>query len=303
VPVDGSLLEPVEEPEPVEPLLEPVEPEPEDPVLEPVEPVPVEPEVEESVEPELEPERPPLDDVSELPEVEPVEPVDPEPEPMEPVPLPEVEPPVELDEPEEPSDITSSFCTFMESPEPEKLARTWSPSLMSLIDARAPSFVTSVLESTFSVFPCTSSVLFERSNWLTRPETSLPVLADAEALSEEPVLLLPRVPLEEPDAEPLVPGVELLVEEPLDGSLVELPLEPMLPDDPVLLLPDEPLIEPDELVPEPLVVESSAAIAFVPANVSTPAASATHAFHPICFIRSSPSAWSRPHVGPVLLER
>lgn len=41
-------------------------------------------------------------------------------------------------------------CTFIVSPEPEKLARTWSPSLMSLIDARLPSFSTSVLESIFS---------------------------------------------------------------------------------------------------------------------------------------------------------
>jgi hypothetical protein len=41
-------------------------------------------------------------------------------------------------------------CTFIVSPEPEKLARTWSPSLMSFSEARLPSFITSVLESSLS---------------------------------------------------------------------------------------------------------------------------------------------------------
>jgi hypothetical protein len=83
--------------------------------------------------------------------LEPEEPGDVE-EPDEPLGLCEPEEPV-LPEPE-PPDITSMRCTC----EPEKLARTWSPSLMSERDARCPSFMICVLSSTLS---CSESCFFD----------------------------------------------------------------------------------------------------------------------------------------------
>ena len=81
--------------------------------------------------------------------------------------------PVELlpEEPVWPADMMSSFFTLSVSPDPEKLARTCTPSLMSSSVARLPSFITCVLESTFSVLslPASVSVLFERSKLCTRP--------------------------------------------------------------------------------------------------------------------------------------
>jgi hypothetical protein len=105
-------------------------------------------------------------------------------DPLVPVPLPEREselPDVLLPEvpelllpeldPVEPDDMMSSFFTLSVSPEPEKLARTCTPSLMSSREARLPSFITSVLESTLRVLSLPESVrvLFERSKLWTRP--------------------------------------------------------------------------------------------------------------------------------------
>jgi hypothetical protein len=88
---------------------------------------------------------------------------------------------VEPVEPAEPALITSMRLTWSVSPEPEKLARTWSPSMMSVSDACCPSFMTRVSSSTFSFlseFAIVSS--FEvRSNFSTLPLSSF---ADALAL-------------------------------------------------------------------------------------------------------------------------
>jgi hypothetical protein len=123
---------PVEEPEPVdEPDPEPIEPEPLVEESVPVVPEPLVPVV--PVEPDVE-------SLVDEPEVEVPEDVPPEDVPVEPV----------VDEPIEPCDVTSMRWTFIVSPDPEKLARIWSPSLMSFSDARLPSFSTSVLESILS---------------------------------------------------------------------------------------------------------------------------------------------------------
>jgi hypothetical protein len=120
---------------------------------------------------------------------------------------------------------------------------------MSLIDAREPSFVTSVVESSFSVFPESVSVLFERSKFSMRPVSSsaLPVLVvplDAVALlgSVLPLLAEPMLPLLAEPMLPLLPlpladdpgSVELLPEdadpdgEPIEPWLVSLVLLPGL---------------------------------------------------------------------------
>ena len=67
--------------------------------------------------------------------------------------------------------MMSSVWTLSVSPEPEKLARTRSPSLMSSMEAREPSFITCVLESTLSFLslPERVSSFFERSKFWTRP--------------------------------------------------------------------------------------------------------------------------------------
>ena len=151
---------------------------------------------------------------------------------------------------------------------------------MSLIVAFVPSFVTSVDESTFSVFPDSVSVLFERSRFSTRPISSLALalpLADAvasglvlpgvEVLGL--VLLLPVLP------EVLV-EVSLLVVEPV--------VEPVAESEPA-----EPVVLLEPIVPwlEPLLSLSSASVV-LPAKVSSPAVSATAALHPIFLIVSSP---------------
>jgi hypothetical protein len=134
------------------------------------------------------------------------------------------------------------------SPDPEKLARTWSPSLMSLIEARLPSRSTSVLESTFSGCPATVSVLLDRSNRSTDPWTSDDVEVESvvdEAVAPELSVVPPVVPLL--DIEPEV-EVEVSVLVPLvDGEVVPgvdgvVPIEPLLvsavfaeDDDPVVL--------------------------------------------------------------------
>ena len=120
----------------------------------------LDPEPLEPVEPELEPGEPEL------------EPDEPEPiEPEEPLRL-------EPEEPVEPFDITSICVTWSVSPEPEKLARTSSPGLMSLSDACCPFFVTCVLSLTLSA---SVSCFFDLSNFSTLPVTSLPLaLEDVE---------------------------------------------------------------------------------------------------------------------------
>jgi hypothetical protein len=181
--------------------------------------------------------------------------------------------PVELlpEEPVWPADMMSSFFTLSVSPEPEKLARTWSPSLMSSREARLPSFCTFVVESSFRVLslPESVSVLFERSKLWTRPWSEskwpldeepveaieplesddlsllLPVLGELELLLElgEAELLLEPVPLD------AVESRELPVDEPLWPIVLEVsvPLDELPPIVPLLesrLEPVEPLVLP-----------------------------------------------------------
>jgi hypothetical protein len=106
-----------------------------------------------------------------------------------------------------------------------------------LIDAREPSLVTSVLESTFSVFPESVSVLLERSKFSTRPVSSfawLPV-DEAVALPVEPLEPEPIDPLE--PVEPVEPIDPVEPVEPLDAVLPVDPLEPVDALLSVLLLP------------------------------------------------------------------
>jgi hypothetical protein len=219
-------------PEPPVPVLEPVEPDevPLPPGLVPVE-VPVPPEL-----------VPPVDEPEPLPAVSlelPVPPMLPEP--------PEVEDPlVSVDEPDrlllvvdEPADpvvpalITSMRLTWSESPVPEKLARTWSPSLMSVIVPCCPSFITCVSSLTLSFLSEFASVSsFESlSNFSTVPVSccALEVLMPLDAVApEEPV----------PDVVSLDDPVPLLPIEP-----EPLPVDPV----PLLAVPDEPV--PDEPLP------------------------------------------------------
>jgi hypothetical protein len=161
--------------EPLEPVLVP------DPVASgdvPDDPVPVLPDEEPPVEPPIEPLEPVLD------------PLDPVLDPLEPVSVEEPEePPIEPDEPElpeeEPFGITSIWVTSAVEPEPEKLARTWSPSLMSESDAVRPFFVTCVLSLTLSD---SDSSFFFLSNFWTLPVTSCVPDADADEPIDEPAV-------------------------------------------------------------------------------------------------------------------
>ena len=108
--------------------------------------------------------------------------------PIEPE-LPEEEPPIEpelpvlpvSDEPELPEPF--GMISICDTLEPEKLARTWSPSLMSESDAVWPFFVTCVLGLSRS---WSESWLFFLSNFWTLPVTSLEPDADAVEPIEEP---------------------------------------------------------------------------------------------------------------------
>jgi hypothetical protein len=106
----------------------------------------------------------PLVLVSEPAELDPAEPEEPD-APEEPDDPDEPDEPEEPEEPDEPELMISIFFALTVSPEPEKLARTLTPSLMSSSEARLPSFSTWVLESTLRVLslPESVSVLFERS--------------------------------------------------------------------------------------------------------------------------------------------
>jgi hypothetical protein len=119
---------------------------------------------------------------------------------------------------------------------------------MSLIDAREPSFVTSVVESSFSVFPESVSVLFERSKFSIRPVSSSLLVALDEAIAP----LVSLLEVLEPAAPLVLPGEVLEPEEPT-APLVLLPVvpvlvEPELPAEEPVLLPDvpiEPVLLPD----------------------------------------------------------
>jgi hypothetical protein len=147
-----------DEPDPIEPL-EPVEPD---------EPVELPPTL-----PELEPEPLPVD--------EPVSGDDP---PIEP------EDPVEEPEPVAPAPSTSMRVTWTRDfdGEPERLARTSSPSWIDESEASWPSFITFVFLSTRSFLsePDSVSVLLERSNFSTRPWIWLLLLAPSRVDDEEP---------------------------------------------------------------------------------------------------------------------
>jgi hypothetical protein len=158
------------------------------------------------------------------------------------LPVPPSEP--ELDEPLEPLfDMTSIFVTSL----PEKLARTWSPSLMSESDAGCPFFVTWVDSLTLrdSVSSC-----FDLSNFCTLPVISLPIELEAVEDDGELLLALPDVPalpvleLDEP------PYAELPIEpvEPVEPLFVESLDE--LPDVLGLVLEEPPIRSPDLVEPE-----------------------------------------------------
>jgi hypothetical protein len=169
-----------------------------------------------------------------------------------------------------------------------------------------------VAESTFSVRPSSVSVFAERSNRSMRPASCLPdVLVPDDVLALVSVPVVPELPYVE------LPGV---LEVPVPAVLPVLPLVPVLPVVPelpmlpvpldelvelgVLLVPEE--LEPIEpcceslvfpvlpllvellppLVPPPPLVPCAAARP--PAKVSSPAASATQAPHPIFLMCISP---------------
>lgn len=90
-----------------------------------------------------------------------------------------------------PADVMSRLFAFTVLPEPEKLARTSSPSLMSSKEALEPFFITFVLESSLIVLslPESVNVFFERSNFSTLPWSELPAVADVSLV--EPVLEVP----------------------------------------------------------------------------------------------------------------
>ena len=106
-------------------------------------------------------------------------------------PLVPVDPPLEPVLPVAPADVMSRLFAFTVLPEPEKLARTSSPSLMSSREALEPSFITFVLESSLIVLslPESVNVFFERSNFSTLPWSELPAVADLSLV--EPVLEVP----------------------------------------------------------------------------------------------------------------
>src|SRR5512133_3303818 len=102
--------------------------------------------------------------------------------------------------------MTSIRCT---SPVGEKLARTWSPSLMSDSDAGWPFFITCVESLTFSL---SDSWLLDRSSLSTLPVTC--ALLEPEAL--------PGAPVEPEPIDPLL----LLPDDPVPRSELDEPLEP-----------------------------------------------------------------------------
>jgi hypothetical protein len=188
-----------------------------------------------------------------------------------------------------------SICvTCALEPEPEKLARTWSPSLMSESDAVCPFFVTCVLGLSLS---CSESWLLFLSNFWTLPVTSVELDEDAVepiedpepvvSLEVEPPIVDPPVVPEPVVPEPVVEPLEPVppYDEPLepfdDGSVVvslELPLEP----EPIEPEPVEPL---DPLDPEVCAHAGTPATSSpaVPRPATTP--------HPI-FIRLPPCCCS-----------
>jgi hypothetical protein len=134
---------------------------------------------------------------------------------------------------------------------------------MSLIDALVPSsFVISVLESIFSVFPESVSSFLERSTFSTRPLSWFSALDVLAVAPLEPVLPVDAVPLVLGSLELPVPvPLELPLPVPLVlGSLDGVPLldaEPLEVDGEELALPeallgseDEPVPEDDPVVPE-----------------------------------------------------
>ena len=175
-------------------------------------------------------------------------PVEPEPVLLEPDPI-ELPDGDESELPAAPFDMMSMVWTLAVSPAPEKLARTWSPSFRSSMEARVPSFITCVLESTLSVLslPDRVSVLFERSKLWTRPLTESKWPAACPVLPEGLVdALAPLLP-----DRSIVPGV---LEAPVSLPVFELPLpmELPLPIDPERLPPIDPWLESwvEPLVPE-----------------------------------------------------
>jgi hypothetical protein len=143
----------------------------------------------------------------------------------------------------EPFDVMSMASTCGVSPVPEKLARTWSPSLMSSIDARSPSFVTWVPGSTFSIFglPESVRVSFERSKLWTLPlsASKWPIAVPLEGSFEavEPDELPVPIPLEPIPMEFEPEPIDVLPVEPVEsrGLLPRLPWLESWGDDDVLL--------------------------------------------------------------------
>jgi hypothetical protein len=174
-----------------------------------------------------------------VPEVPLDEPGDPEPDgpPIDP---PELEPDEPVLEPEDPELITSIRSTC---PEGEKLARTWSPSLMSASDAGCPFFITCVESLTFS---WSDSWFFDLSSLSTFPVTWVLLELDALPPDEprDPDELVPLEPIEPLllDPDDPVPIEAELPDEPLDfdgseGLVVD---EPELPEDPAPIESEDP---------------------------------------------------------------
>ena len=146
------------------------------------------------VSPPLVPVDPPVEPGEPVEPAEPGESLVPIPLPLVPVPVPAgggLPMPLEPVLPVAPADVMSTLFAFTVLPEPEKLARTSSPSLMSSREALEPSFITFVLESSLIVLslPERVNVFFERSNFSTLPWSELPAVADVSLV--EPVLEVP----------------------------------------------------------------------------------------------------------------
>jgi hypothetical protein len=118
---------------------------------------------------------------------------------------------------------------------------------MSLIDARLPSFSTSVLESIFSGCPATVSVLLERSNRSTAPWSSVELDVELVPEAVAPGMSLELVPVAAEESVPVpmvaeesVPVLEDVVPvEPVDDGV--LPIEPLC-DSFVFAVEDDPLV-------------------------------------------------------------